>query len=233
MDERDKMTGIGKAPLAGSFHTNRISSREPAQPNVDADSFVTDLLDTNNALIPKKSLDRNCQIPLSLSVEPQGTFLGRLFLKIYKPLSRRIKKIIAKIQGKQYAEVLRVVHLCQGGNHAFQDGWVDSPQAQDKVYGATVSITGWVMGKHVQPTAIRVTANQLTLAEVPLSFPRPDVVKAYFSKSIAFGRNANFGYTIPLAIETLPDEVDLLLEAVFPEGEARPAGLIRFSKYGY
>jgi hypothetical protein len=232
MEERDKMTGIGNAPLAGSLPANRISNRSPTQPN-DADDFETSLLDASHSLISKKSLDRNCQIPLSASVKPQGTFLGRLFLKIYQPLSRRIKKIIAKVRGEHYAEVLRVVHLCQGGNHAFQDGWIDSPQAQDKIYGSTVSITGWVMGKQAQPTAIRVTANQLTLAEVPLSFPRPDVTKAYFSKSLAFGHNANFGYTVALAIEALPDESDLLLEAIFPEGEARPAGLIRFSKYGY
>ena len=222
----DELTGIGDSHITGSDNLN------PEHQSKLHDGVV-ESSDPNVILVNQNKLENNCKMPLDASTRKGKTVIGRLVFRLYAPLAKWIRKIAAKIQGKQYAEVLRVVHLCQANTHFFQGGWVDAPQKKDKLYGSVICIGGWVMGKQAQPVAIRLAFDGVILAQSPLNVQRPDVMKSFFSKHIGFGSKINLGYSLSVAIETIPDEVDLPLEAIFPGGEIAPVALIRFSKYGF
>ena len=235
----DELTGIGDSHITGSDSLNpdyqskfNLDSHS-ADPTSIKTEGVAESSNPDVILADRSRLESNCKMPLDVSTRRGKTVIGRLVFKLYAPLSKWIKKVVAKIQGKQYAEVVRVVHLCQADTRLFQNGWIDTPQKKDKLYSSVISIGGWVMGKQFQPVAVRLIFNELILAESPLNVPRPDVVKSYFSKHIDFGHRINFGYSLLVAAETIPDEADLILEAIFPSGEIAPVALIRFSKYGF
>ena len=222
----DELTGIGDSHITGSDNLN--PDRQSKFPDEVVESSAPTVIPVN-----QNQLENNCKMPLDASTRKGKTVIGRLVFKLYAPLAKWIKKVAAKIQGKRYTEVLRVVHLCQANTRFFQGGWIDAPQKKDRLYGSVISVGGWVMGKQAQPVAVRLAVNGVILAQSPLSVERPDVMKSFFSKHIGFGSKINLGYNLSVAIETIPDEEDLLLEAIFPGGEIAPVALIRFSKYGF
>jgi hypothetical protein len=226
-DEIDEITGVSSGYSAHSNLTRSGTDRSSARKNIPP------ALDLNSSIIPSTALREVCNMPLDASTKGKKSWFAQIFLKFSLPLLKRIRKVAARIHGKKYVEVLRVVHLCQGNPRLFQDGWIDTPRKEDKLYGSVISIGGWVMGKESQPIAVRVTSGQLLLAEVPFNIPRLDVVKVYFSNHIALGNIINFGYGIELAIAELLEESELQLEAVFPEGYIAPIGLVCLSKFGH
>lgn len=158
---------------------------------------------------------------LSLSRSTQPSY----YVSPSKFLSRLIKKVIRKINRKKSIEILQIINICQNDLKTFAWGWISPPIVGDEIYGSSLPIAGWIIGRNSQPVSIRFIVNQTIVAETPINVPRPDVVKALFVEY------KNCGYSASLDIDIL-HEGEIVLEAVFPEGNTAKVGSARFCKYG-
>lgn len=143
----------------------------------------------------------------------------------YSFLIRLVKRITRKIQGKASVEILRVLNTCQSDTSTFLWGWINPPMAGDEIYGSSIPINGWIIGRTSQPHVIQIVVNQAVIAETSISIPRPDVVKAYFTNQI------NCGYNLLLDVEEFFGETELILQAVFKGCETAVVGRIQFYRY--
>jgi hypothetical protein len=137
-----------------------------------------------------------------------------------------IKALFRRINRTKSIEVLRVINVCQRDLKSFQWGWVNPPRQGDEFYGSTLIIGGWIVGRDSQPTAIRALFNQAVIAETQVNIPRPDVAKSHFFQY------PNCGYQVSSDLSFLPHKVEIILEAVFPEGHTAVAGSVLLRKYG-
>lgn len=147
------------------------------------------------------------------------------YVSLSKFLSRLIKKGLRKINRKKSIEILQIINTCQNDTKTFAWGWISPPIVGDEIYGPSLPISGWVIGRNSQPVSMRFLVNQTIVAETPINIPRPDVVKALFVEY------KNCGYSAFLDVEMLHGG-EIVLEAVFPEGHTAKVGSARFCKYG-
>ncbi|MFM7424159.1 MAG: hypothetical protein ACKO7W_04030 [Elainella sp.] len=139
---------------------------------------------------------------------------------------RKLKNsIIRKITHTKSVEILRVVNTCQTNLGVFEWGWLNPPVQNTELRGFSIPIGGWIVGRDAQPTMIKITCNQEILAEIPVNIPRPDVTKAHFFQHV------NCGYSTLLDVTSLPNKAEIVLLAVFSNGDTAVAGSIRICKY--
>ncbi|MBD3880416.1 hypothetical protein IFO70_01460 [Phormidium tenue FACHB-886] len=136
------------------------------------------------------------------------------------------KRFLNKISGQQSIEILQVTHLCQNKSEHFRWGWVSALQPGDRFEGSSILVEGWLVGKFVQPIAMRFHHNQAAIAEVPINVPRPDVMKVHFYEP----EFCNCGFRGSLDLSNISGAAEIHLDAVFPDGNAVPAGAIRLYK---
>lgn len=141
-------------------------------------------------------------------------------------IAKSAKRIIRTITGKQSIEIVHVINTCQTDLKTFLWGWINPPVEEDLFSGFAITVGGWVLGKKLQPTAIRFLVNQAIVIETPIDVPRPDVVKLHFTEKVKCG----FGAVIDL--EPFPNSSELLLQAIFPDNTTAALGTIKYRKYG-
>lgn len=146
--------------------------------------------------------------------------------KFYFAFMRQAKRIANKFQGRTHIEILRVINTCQNDTSNFLWGWINPPIVGDEIYGSSIPVNGWVIGRRAQPSTIQFIVGQTMIAETPVNIPRPDVVKAHFTNQV------NCGYNSLLNVEALSGEIELTLRAVFQEQQAAIVGKIQFYKLG-
>jgi hypothetical protein len=156
---------------------------------------------------------------------PMSKIVRKLLRKFFRPVVGFVRKIL-KIQD---FEILTTINLVLEQNKYLIGASIDQPRAGENttVKTSTYYIVGWVLARDIQPTTVRLTCRTKTISEVFISQPRPDVSEAYCFISDTH----NWGYIIELDIKELPDEGDLRLKAVFPDGKTVAIGLIKFQKF--
>jgi hypothetical protein len=142
--------------------------------------------------------------------------------------NRFIKTTFRRIRRTQSVEVIRVWNVCQHDLKSFQWGWVNPPIEGDEFIGSNIKITigGWLIGRNSQPRIVRLLFDQTVIAEAPINVPRPDVAKTHSFQ------HPNCGYSISLDTTLLPDEAEVILDAVFPDMNTAIVGSILIRKYG-
>ena len=231
----DKLTGTNGSNLT---ETNSFSSTNKTSESVDLNaakqnrdnstSFVNETI-MSQALEIKDwmqdmKLNHDYAISLDASRQDSGDVIKQYLASRFRP----IKKLIRKLSKTKSIEVVRVLNLCNGNPANFRLGWIGSPIRGDKIDGSTILVDGWLVGNGSQPIAINIKVHETTVAQTPVNIPRPDVLKAHFFESTV----CNCGYSQLLNVEEFPDETDVLLEAIFPDGRFVSSGLIQFYKYG-
>ncbi|HEY9629585.1 MAG TPA: hypothetical protein V6C84_19965 [Coleofasciculaceae cyanobacterium] len=141
---------------------------------------------------------------------------------------RLSRKVISQIRGQQSIEILQVANLCQNYSECLRWGWIDAPKLDARFEGGVIEVRGWLVGKQVQPTAIRFINRQTVIAETPIRIPRPGVIKAHFY-DLKF---SNCGYQTHLDLRSFSGETEITLDAVFDDGSTAAAGIISLYKYG-
>lgn len=149
--------------------------------------------------------------------------VSNYFGKFWFLISRSIRQII----GIQHLEIVATINLILKQNDSILAAWIDQPKTGDIIKKSTYYIAGWIVGKKQQPVTIRLSENEMTIAEVPLTGDRPDVSKVYCLES----ETHKWGFYILLNIKQLPLRGDLQLQAVFPNGSLVPICSIEYRKY--
>jgi hypothetical protein len=140
---------------------------------------------------------------------------------------RSLRKFVSKVKGTRSIEILNVFNTCQDHPEQFQWGWIDPPKKGEEFTGYQFLVAGWVVGQKAQPQSIQFFSDNVLITETPVNIPRPDVIKHHFYHPDF----TNCGYSILLDLEQVSDEADLVLQAIFPNGEAALFGSIQFCKY--
>ena len=92
------------------------------------------------------------------------------------------------------------------------------------IAGATI-VKGWVIGKKARATTLKVTHQDKTILEVPVSLRRPQIAEQY--PDISSARNS--GFEFPLSVTGISTAVEFDLDAVLEDGTLVPLCAIIFA----
>ena len=224
----DDLTGHSNpVPGANDFNTAKPSSN-PSQKNHSEnlkERIAAQALTTEDylKLIEDEQSDPFQKRAKSLAASPPKPKLSLL---------GKLKRSVRKLRGQELIEILRIEPVCHLDEELFWGGHIDFPKEQETHINPTLYVAGWVIGKAARVTAVRITIdNQETIAEVPLSWARPDVIKAYCFMPGQLGESTEIcGFKAMVSTKLFPDEGNLRLQAVFKDGRLAPMGYVKFRK---
>ena len=215
----DELTGLDDSNLVSSesFKLNSSPPEHPSSQSSLGEEFGL------IGQVPGLNVKEGFRTGLDGSTKPT-----RLMTRLGLDSSARLsKQIISRINGHQWLEILQVTHYCQNKFEYFRGGWISALKIGDRIEGSSIVIEGWLVGENVQPIAVRFRNHQTVLEEVLINIPRPDVLKVHFYDSIC----RNCGYKASLNLQKIFGTVTLNVDAIFPNGEVVPAGIIKLHKY--
>jgi SAM-dependent methyltransferase len=147
--------------------------------------------------------------------------------KVDKPyLGSARSPVVQQASEFKSTEILSIVNLCHSGER-FEQGCIDTPKKRDDLPGSAIAIEGWLVGKLEQPYALRFSVGDRILTEIAIDLPRPDVIKAHSYEPSC----RHCGYRAVVDLESVANKGNLLIEAIFADGLAVPAGFIQFRRY--
>ena len=224
----DNLTGHSNSvPGTNDFDAAKPSSNPSAENRSEAlkERIAAQALTTNEYL---KLIEEKQSDPFQKRAKSLAASLPKRKLSLFGQLKRSVRKL----RGQDLIEILRVEPVCHLDEELFWGGHIDFPKERETHINPTLYVAGWVIGKAARVTAVRITIdNQETIAEVPLSWARPDVMKAYCFMPGQLGENiAVCGFKAMVSIKQFPDEGSLRLQAVFKDGRLAPMGYVKFRK---
>ena len=229
----DELTGLN------NFQDNEGSQSNLGQSEVLKSPSHLDKPDSGEKVLNEKVLTQGLHVnewvkdfeikkdfvpALDASTKKKG-IMAKLGLASPVRLSR---KLVSQISGQQSIEILQVANLCQNYSEYLRWGWIDAPKLDARFEGGVIEVRGWLVGKQVQPIAIRFINRKMVIAETPICIPRPGVIKAHFYDL----RFSNCGYQTHLDLRSFSGKTEIALDAVFDDGSTAAAGIISLYKYG-
>ena len=93
-------------------------------------------------------------------------------------LAKLIRNIGITFTGGKFIEITEIEIVCEQDS-LFWSGNIDNPRVGDKLYGLITTASGWVLGRAVPITMVRLATIDMGIADTALDVSRPDVRKAY------------------------------------------------------
>jgi 2-polyprenyl-3-methyl-5-hydroxy-6-metoxy-1,4-benzoquinol methylase len=121
-------------------------------------------------------------------------------------------------------EILDVVLLSVEDSELLWGFNIDSPRKQLQSETDKIFVYGWVLGKKYPVVAVKVISSGTLIQKLAANNPRPDVAKIYSNVA----RSESCGFSAEVGVSELPQEAELLLEAVFSDGNSVPIAAVRF-----
>jgi len=103
---------------------------------------------------------------------------------------------------------------------------IDSPRKQYQTENNKIFVCGWILGKKNPAVSIKVTSGGTVIQQIPTNNPRPDVAKIY--SNVAGSENS--GFAAEIEVSELPEESEIVLEALFSNRSSVPIAAIKFKK---
>lgn len=224
----DELTGLSDSnwvPLEAAPNKNAPKPADTAAEANGSSNLNEKILNQGISLndwLPNLEVKKDFEPVVDASTKSKG-----LAEKLGLGSSARLgKRFFNKISGQQSIEILQVTHLCQNKSEHFRWGWVSALRPGDRFEGSSILIEGWLVGKVIQPIALRFKHDQVAIAEVPINLPRPDVLKVHFYEP----EFCNCGFQSSLDLSNISGAAEIVLDAIFPDGKAVPAGAIKLYK---
>ena len=85
---------------------------------------------------------------------------------------------------------------------------------------------GWILGKKAQVVSIEVINDGRVIQTIAINYPRPDVAQTYTEVANA----ETSGFWEKVALNELPVEVELLIQAVFSDESRLPISKVKLQK---
>lgn len=101
---------------------------------------------------------------------------------------------------------------------------IDSPRNNLQFETDKIFVYGWILGKKNPAVAIKVTRGGRVIQQIATNNPRPDVAKIH--SKVAGSENC--GFSAEVGVSELPEECELVLEAVFSDQSSVPLAVVRF-----
>ena len=101
---------------------------------------------------------------------------------------------------------------------------IDSPRNNLQFETDKIFVYGWILGKKHPAVAIKVTSGGTVIQEIATNNPRPDVAKIH--SKVAGSENC--GFSAEVGVGELPEECELVLEAVFADQSSVPIAVVKF-----
>lgn len=121
-------------------------------------------------------------------------------------------------------EILDVVRTAAQDSDLLLAYAIDKPKKGTKKDVAAIDVLGWIVGKKSPVVGVEVMSGDRLLRKIAIEIPRDDVGKRF--STVPEAKNSGFEATVELM--GLPEEDDLVLEAVF-EDETR----LKIGEIGY
>lgn len=160
--------------------------------------------------------------------ESQGFLLATL-RQIFCFFRRLYKQCVSNINNERSIEILEKHNLWYRSTKDIRSGWLDAPHAGDKFDGKSIPVVGWILGQKIQPIAIKILVENTPIVEIPISVPRPDVMKVHFLTPPVY----NSGFKGLINIENVPNTSKIYLHAIFSDSYTVPIFSFRIQKYGF
>ncbi|MCU0541861.1 MAG: methyltransferase domain-containing protein [Oscillatoriaceae cyanobacterium Prado104] len=103
---------------------------------------------------------------------------------------------------------------------------IDSPRNDLEFETDKIFVYGWILGKKNPAVAIKVTSGGTVIQQIATNNPRPDVAKIY---STVVG-SENCGFSAEVGVDELPEECELVLEALFSDQSSVPIAVVKFQQ---
>jgi len=100
--------------------------------------------------------------------------------------------------------------------------FIDFPTPGSKREVYDFELAGWVLGKHSPVLGIEVCASDGSVRKIPVTLPRPDISRHYPHVPLP----KDVGFWSPISVIGLPEEFELVVEAVLEDREHVPLGRI-------
>lgn len=128
---------------------------------------------------------------------------------------------------KQMVAIPEIEVTCDGD--LLWTGYIDYPRKDRLVYGSTLFVAGWVIGKKASAISIQLFTQAGVIAEFPIAVKRPDVLEAY--KFIA--TTDLVGFQGLLSLDNLPNDDVVSIRALLSDCSPALLGHLRVSKKAY
>jgi len=121
-------------------------------------------------------------------------------------------------------EILDVVRTAEQDSDLLLAYAIDKPKTGITKDVAAIDVLGWIVGKKSPVVEVEVLNAERVLRKIPLDIPRADVGKRF--STVPEAKNSGFEATVELM--GLPEEDDLVLEAVFKDETRLKIGEVRY-----
>ena len=121
-------------------------------------------------------------------------------------------------------EIIDVVRTAEQDSDLLLAYAIDKPKKGTKKDVATIDVLGWIVGKKSPTVAVEVMSADRLLRKIPIDIPRADVGKRF--STVPEAKNSGFEATVELI--GLPEEDNLVLEAVFKDEKRLKIGAVRY-----
>ena len=121
-------------------------------------------------------------------------------------------------------EILDVVRTAEQDSDLLLAYAIDKPKKGTTKDVGVIDVLGWIVGKKSPVVAVEVLSGERVLRKIPIDLPRDDVGKRF--STVPEAKNSGFEATVELM--GLPEEDDLILEAVFDDETRLKIGEISY-----
>ena len=140
--------------------------------------------------------------------------------------SKLMRNVGVTFTGRKFIEITEIEIVCEQDS-LFWSGNIDSLGVGDKLYGAIATASGWVLGRAVPITMVRLATTEMGIADTALNVSRPDVRTAY-----SFATTTDItGFSLMFNFDILPKQGMLQLQAIFADSQVVPFAFIKYQKY--
>ncbi len=121
-------------------------------------------------------------------------------------------------------EILDVVRTAEQDSDLLLAYAIDKPKKGTTKDVAAIDVLGWIVGKKSPVVGVEVLNGERVLRKIPIDLPRLDVGQRF--STVPEAKNSGFEATVELM--GLPEEDDLVLEAVFKDETRLQIGVVRY-----
>lgn len=121
-------------------------------------------------------------------------------------------------------EIIDVVRTAEQDSDLLLAYAIDKPKKGTKKDVGAIDVLGWIVGKKSPTVAVEVMNGERVLRKIPIDLARLDVGKRF--STVPEAKNSGFEGTVELI--GLPEEDDLILEAVFKDETRLKIGEVRY-----
>ena len=151
--------------------------------------------------------------------EVEDTTIQRFIPQLKQAIERHVIAM-----HKSFVSVPEIEMICD--SNLLWTGYLDYPQVNCPIYGSTLFVSGWIIGKQDSVVAVQFIVQDTVISEIPVNIRRPDVLEIY-----QFVTDSNLlGFRGTLSLHQLPCQGTVHLQARLANGSTASCGYFKIDK---